>query len=189
MGDYFAVRGEADFSRLVICPPLEESALQLVVFASIETLDGARYRRDRSPIASGRFHVSNGACDERLRKIPEAQFRARFVKIPFCAANSLRQKESGSVVKPLAQKLGQKYFVTLGIRGVFEFGEDFEMRLAGAYRRSGARCLFEKHEKSQPGSRRGFERPFPVRGPDICRIPKRFFGAIIEIISERGSDL
>ena len=49
--------------------------------------------------------------------------------------------------------------------------------------------FFQQEEVSEPGSLGGLENTFAIRRPDVRGAAERFFGAIIEVVAERGPDL
>jgi len=107
----------------------------------------------------------------------------------FKAAVTSRQQKSRCVVLSLPDKLSAEQFVTSRVGSFDELGKDLEVRLYDPDWQAGLCTVLKQKQIAKPWPHRFVKSPFAVSRPKVESSAHGLFGAIVEVVTERGADL
>ena len=136
-------------------------------------------------LACVRGYVREQGLHEHL----ETEFGHRLHVLASAPPVSGGHEETRSVVEVLLHQSVTEQLIPAGIRGVPKFLEYLEVRLPDCDRRGGPIGLLKVHEVPKPWPRGLAELPLAEGLPEIGGGPERFFGAVVVVVPEGGTDV
>ena len=124
-----------------------------------------------------------------IRECLKRQVGRGFRVFSALSAHGAGHQKGRAVVMFFQHKAAAEQFVTPGVRGVTEFGEDLEVRLFHGYGRGGARGVLEQKHVANPRAGGGPEGALAECGPQIQGAAHRLLGSVVEVVAEGRADL